>query len=84
MTDLPWSASNRPLKWIAARLSILSSNFHPVVNFTNILLVPFLYKRALHSFSMITVWLYNFWQKNIGAKAARKMLMKLTIVVNFT
>jgi len=25
----------------------------------------------------------NFWQKNIGAKAALKMLMKLTTGVNF-
>jgi len=25
----------------------------------------------------------NFWQKNIGAKAAQKMLMKLTKGVNF-
>jgi hypothetical protein len=25
-----------------------------------------------------------FWHKNIGAKGARKMLMKLTPVVNFT
>jgi len=25
-----------------------------------------------------------FWQKSIGAKAARKMLMKSTIGVNFT
>jgi len=28
--------------------------------------------------SLITVWLCNFWQKTIGAKADRKMLMKLT------
>jgi len=26
----------------------------------------------------VTVWLCIFWHKNIGAKAARKMLMKLT------
>jgi len=25
-----------------------------------------------------------FWQKNIGAKAARKMLMTVTMAVNFT
>ena len=46
------------------------------VNFINILLVYFLNKSALRSFSLISVWL---WQKNIGAKAARKMLMKLTL-----
>jgi hypothetical protein len=39
--------------------------------------VPF-YETILHSFSLVTVWLCNFWCKNIGAKAARKMLMKLT------
>jgi len=34
---------------------------------------------ALRSFSLITVWvLIYFCQNNIGAKAARKMLMKLT------
>jgi len=34
---------------------------------------------ALHSFSLFTVWLWDFLEKNIGKKAARKMLMKLTI-----
>jgi len=29
------------------------------------------------------IWLCNFWRKNIGAKAVCKMLMKLTIGVNF-
>ncbi len=33
---------------------------------------------ALRSFSQITVWHVIFWQKNIDAKDARKMLMKLT------
>jgi len=33
---------------------------------------------ALHSFSLVTVWLCDLWQKNIGTKTARKMLMKLT------
>jgi len=31
-----------------------------VSNCTNILRLPFLYKRALHSFSLVTVWLCNF------------------------
>ncbi len=49
------------------------------VNFINILCVPFLYKSILHSFSLIAVWLcIFFWRKNISAKAACKMLMKLT------
>ncbi len=52
-----------------------------VVNFINILLVPFLYKSAFHSFSLIIVWLCDSFAKRISAqlKAARKMLMKLTI-----
>ncbi len=45
---------------------------------------PFSYKSALHSFSLITVWLCIFWWKNIGSKAARKMFMKLTTHLNFT
>jgi len=48
------------------------------VNFINILCVCFAYKSALHSFSLLKIWLCNFWQKNIGAKGACKMLMKLT------
>ncbi len=43
------------------------------VNFINILHYPFLNECALHSFSLITVWLCDFL-----ANAARKMLMKLT------
>jgi len=35
--------------------------------------------------SLFTVWLCIFWRKKFGAKAARKILKKLTIgVVNFT
>jgi len=49
----------------------------PCVNFINILFKPFS-RSALCSFSLITFWLCDFWQKNIGAKTARKMLMKLT------
>jgi len=41
------------------------------------------------SFSIITVWLSNFlaqgnWHKEIGAKTARKMLVKMTTGVNLT
>ncbi len=38
----------------------------------------FSYKSFLHSLSLITVWLCDFCRKNIGAKAARKILIKLT------
>ncbi len=27
---------------------------------------------------MLTIWVCNFWQKDFGAKAAHKMLVKLT------
>jgi len=54
----------------------------PGINFINILCSNFSYKSALNSFSLVTVWI--LWRKNIGAKAACKMLMKLTTGVNFT
>jgi len=38
----------------------------------------FLYTSVLQSFSLLTVWLCNFCPKIICAKAARKMLAKLT------
>jgi len=44
----------------------------------------FSHESVLHSFSRIAVWLCNFLAKNISAKAARKMLMKLTTGVDFT
>jgi len=58
----------------------------PGVNFFNILLTPFFQKSvflpffSIYSrlFSLVTVWLCNFLQNNIGAKTARKMLMILT------
>jgi len=40
-------------------------------------------KSVLRSFSLITVWLCNFWHNNIGTKAACEMLMKLTTGINF-
>jgi len=39
-------------------------------------------KNAMRNFSLITVLLCNFLVKNIGAKAARKMLVKLTTDVS--
>jgi len=56
----------------------------PDVNFINILCKHFSHK------SVFTAFLYSWFgfviycQKNIGAKAARKMLMKSTAGVNFT
>jgi len=46
----------------------------PGVNFINILLENFLYKRASNSFSLVTFWLCNF----LAQKALVKMLAKST------
>jgi hypothetical protein len=48
------------------------------VNFTNILRAAFLYQSSLHSFHVLTICVCKFWQKDFGAKAAHKMLVKLT------
>ncbi len=50
----------------------------PGVNFTNILWAAFSYKSFLRSFYVLTIWVCNFWRKEFGAKAAHKMLVKLT------
>ena len=47
-------------------------------NFTNILRAAFLYISVLRSVSVLTVWVCNFMQKDIGTKAASKLLVKLT------
>jgi len=61
---------------------LVASDGSAGVNFTNILRAAFLYKSLLHSFYLLTVSLSIFLQKNNGAKAARKMLVKLTTVVS--
>jgi len=35
-------------------------------------------KVFLANFYVLTIWVCNFWQKDFGAKAANKMLVKLT------
>jgi hypothetical protein len=50
----------------------------PGVNFTNILGAAFSYKIFLRSFCELTFGFVIFWQKDFGAKAAHKMLVKLT------
>jgi hypothetical protein len=44
----------------------------PAVNFTNILRAPFLYESEMLSFSVITVWLCNFF---VARKCALKLLL---------
>jgi len=58
------------LRWRYRRSGHLQ---HPGVNFTNILLTTFLLKSVLHSFSLMTVWLCNFFFKRIFAQ---KLLVK--------
>jgi len=60
---------------------IFNSWFRLWVNFTNVLRATFSYQSVFQSFSLLTVWLYKFLGKRIGAKAACKMLVK--IGVNF-
>jgi hypothetical protein len=49
------------------------------VNFTNILQAAFSYQSSLHTFYVLTIWVCNvFGERNFGAKAAHKMLVKLT------
>jgi len=63
--------------WIPSQTTTFLSN----VNFTNNLQSDFLYKKCFCNCSLLTVCI--FCQKNIGTKAACKMLMKLAIGVNF-
>jgi hypothetical protein len=48
------------------------------VNLTNILKAAFSYQSTLRTFYVLTIWVCKFWQKDFGAKAAHKMLVKLT------
>jgi hypothetical protein len=49
----------------------------PGVNFINILQEPFSNKSALHSFSLITIWLWNFLSKEYLQKAPCKMFVEM-------
>jgi hypothetical protein len=44
---------------------ISTKKLSPGVNFINISRSPFSYKRALRSFSLITVWICNIFSKNV-------------------
>ena len=50
----------------------------PGVNFTIILRAVFSHESSLCSFYVLTIWVCNFLVKGFGAKAAHKMLVKLT------
>jgi hypothetical protein len=53
-------------------------NTQPGVNFTNILQAAFLSKVFCTAFICLQFGFVIFWQKDFGAKAAHKMLVKLT------
>ncbi len=58
----------------------------PAVNFTNILRAAFLYESFTRSFLDLDLRFFLFWRKNMDAKAARNMLVKLTpgrLLLNF-
>ena len=48
------------------------------VNFTNILRADFSYKSFCAAFMCLQFGFVIFWQNDFGAKAAHKMLLKLT------
>jgi hypothetical protein len=48
------------------------------VNFTNISQAAFLYENFCAAFMCLQFGFVSFWQKDFGAKAAHKMLVKLT------
>ncbi len=48
------------------------------VNFTNILQTAFSYQSSLPPFMCLQFGFVIFWRKDFGAKAAHKMLVKLT------
>jgi len=56
---------------------------HTGDSFINILSSNFKYKSAFLGISSNTVWLLKKWQKNISAKAACKIMLKLTTGDNF-
>ena len=56
----------------------MQKNFGMTVNFTNILQAAFSNQSSLRTFYVLTIWVCNFLAKDIGAKAAHKMLVKLT------
>jgi hypothetical protein len=52
------------------------------VNFTNILEAAFYYQSSLRTFYVHIIMFLIFWQKDFGAKAGHKTLVKLTPTVS--
>jgi len=66
------------------RQFFLKARFIPGPYFTYILRAHFSYRSALHSFTLITLFCFViFWQKEINAKAAYKILVKSTTGLHF-
>jgi len=69
-----WFADTKICSWCKTWEKLCSSR----VNFINILCSSFLYKNALPSFSLDTIWFGKFFGKRISAKSWSKMLMRFT------
>jgi hypothetical protein len=70
------NTSNSSFRWIIQGVSGIWTSL--TVNFTNILHAAFSCKSFARSFLNLDLRFVLFWRKNIGAKAVRKMLVKLT------
>ena len=75
---LCFSAHHKQFKSRFSTNCLSPKKYTPSVNFTNILQAAFLYKHLLSSFFVLTAKVCIFLAKEIGAKAACKMLVKLT------
>jgi hypothetical protein len=71
-------------KNFSARVSSPDRKCRPCANFTIILQAAFSYQSSLRTFYVLTIWVCNFLSNEFGAKAACKILVKLTPGVNFT
>ncbi len=63
-------------------MKVKNGLFHEEVDWVSI--SPIFYEQLFHtkvflrSFYVLTIWVLIFWQKDLGAKADHKMLVKLT------
>jgi len=82
-----WPHTKKPLRRYLLLLPLFKTH-HSLFLFkesiSQIFYTSFVRKCFSKLFSSYSLALYLFWQNNMGAKAARKMLVKLTKGVNFT
>jgi hypothetical protein len=58
--------------------TMISFNVVPWLNFTNVLCAAFTYESFAHSFLCLCCRFVLYWCKTVGAKAGRRMLIKLS------